>query len=131
QCSSGSNQAGGPLPDVSAEDIENQIDFADIVQGVLIEVDELQRAEVERRLTAGSASGADDVSAGLTGELSHHRTDDAGRTVHEDTLPSSKAAVLEQPLPRGQAGHHEGRAHREVNVARQRREVARLDDRVL
>src|SRR5262249_28166232 len=49
QCSSGSNQACGPLPDV--------------YQGVILEVDELLRAEVERRLTVGSASGIDDVGA--------------------------------------------------------------------
>src|ERR1700731_4927134 len=33
------------------------------------EVDELLRAEVERRLTVGGASGADDVGAGLSCEL--------------------------------------------------------------
>src|SRR5947199_62402 len=119
QRSSGANQARRPLPDIAADDIENQIDFADIFQGVVIEVDELLCAEVESRLTAGSAPGADDVRAGLTCELARHRTDYAGRTVHEDALPHVKAAVLEQPLPRGQARHHEGRAHREINVARQ------------
>jgi hypothetical protein len=51
--------------------------------------------------------------------------------VHEDALPRLKATVLEQPLPRGQARHHEGRAHREINVARQRREVACLDGYIL
>src|ERR687888_1031571 len=51
QRSSGSNQACGPLPDVAADDIEDQIDSADILQGVVLEVDELLRAEVERRLT--------------------------------------------------------------------------------
>src|SRR6267154_4507700 len=127
QRSSGANQARRPLRDVAADDIENQIDFADIFQGVVIEVDELLRAEVESRLTAGSAPGADDVRAGLTCELGRHRTDYAGRTVHEDALPRTKAAVLEQPLPRGQARHHKGRAHCEVNVPRQRREVASLD----
>src|SRR5499425_1841007 len=120
QRSSGANQACGPLRDVAAEDIENQIDSADIFQGVVLEVDELLRAEVERRLTTGSAPGADDVGAGLTCELGCHRTDYAGRTVHQDALPRLKAAVLEQPLPRGQARHHEGRTHREVNVARKR-----------
>ena len=70
QRSSGANQACGPLRDVAAEDIENQINFADVFQGVVLEVDELLRAEVERRLTVGSASGADDVGAGLTCELS-------------------------------------------------------------
>src|SRR5258707_8117601 len=120
QRSSGANQARRPLPDIAADDIENQIDFADVFQGVVIEVDELLCAEVESRLTAASAPGADDVRPGLTCELARHRTDYAGRAVHEDALPPLKAAVVEQPLPRGQARHHERRAHREVNVARQR-----------
>src|SRR6516165_758790 len=128
--SSGANQARRPLRDVAADDIENQIDFADVFQGVFIEVDELLRAEVESRLTAGSAPGADDVRAGLTCELARHRTDYAGRTVHKDTLPRVKAAVLEQPLPRGQAWYNEGRAHREINVARQRCEAACLDGHI-
>src|SRR6266480_4077762 len=131
QRSSGANQARRPLPDIAADDIENQIDFADVFQGVVIEVDELLCAEVERRLTAGSAPGADDVRGGLTCELGRHRTDYAGRTVHEDALPHTKATVLEQPLPRGQARHHEGRAHREINLAPQRREVACLNGYIL
>src|SRR5438045_7724386 len=131
QRSAGPNQARRPLHDVATEDIENQIDFADVFQGVVIEVDELLCAEVESRLTAGSAPGADDVRAGLTCELGCHRTDYAGRTVHEDALPRLKAAVLEQPLPRGQARHREGRALRKDNVARQRREVACLNGYIL
>ncbi len=103
------------------------IDAPDIFQSVVFEVHKLLRAEVERRLTAGNMPGADDVRPGLTCELGCHRTDYAGRTVHEDALPRLKAAVLEQSLPRGQARHHEGGAHREVDVARQRREVACLD----
>src|SRR5215472_14231072 len=128
---SGTNHARRPLRDVAAEYIENQIDPADIFYGVVIEVDELLRAEVERGLTGASAPGADDVRAGLTCELGRHRTDYAGRTVHEDALSRTKAAVLEQPLPRGQARHHEGRTHGEVNVARQRCEVACLDGHIL
>src|SRR6267154_2662635 len=116
QRSSGANQARRPLPDVAADDIENQIDFADVFQGVLIEVDELLCAEVESRLSAASAPGADDVRAGPTCELARHRTDYAGRTVHEDALPRVKAAVLEQPLPRGQSCYYGCGAHREVNV---------------
>src|ERR1700752_4776351 len=61
QRSSGANHAPRPLRDVAAEDIENQIDLADVFQGVVIEVDELLCAEVESRLTGGSAPGADDV----------------------------------------------------------------------
>src|SRR5262245_20583669 len=45
QRSSGANHARRPLRDVTAEDIENQIDPADIFQGVVIEVDELLCAE--------------------------------------------------------------------------------------
>src|SRR5207247_57538 len=71
----GSNQARGPLLDVAADDIEHQIDAADVFQRVVAEVDELHRAKVERPLTVGSASGADDVRAELTRELRHHRPD--------------------------------------------------------
>src|SRR5262249_31523582 len=131
QRSSGANHACRPLGDVAAEDIEHYIDCADIFQGVVIEVDELLCAEVESRLTAGGAPGADDVRAGLTCELGRHRPDYTSRTMHEDALPRTKAAVLEQPLPRGQARHHEGRTHGEVHVARQRCEVACLDGYIL
>src|SRR6516162_1409124 len=55
QRSSGANHARRPLRDVAAEDIENQIDPADIFQGVVIEVDELLCPKVASRLTAGSA----------------------------------------------------------------------------
>src|SRR5205085_12616521 len=122
---------GGPLLDVAADDIEHQIDAADVVEYVVLEVNEVLRAEVERLLTVGRTSGADDVGAELTCELRHHRTDCAGRAVHEDALPRLKAAVLEQSLPRGEARDWQARAHREVDVARQRREVACLDGYIL
>src|SRR2546429_252422 len=96
QRSPGSNQTRGPLLDVAADDIENQVDSADVFQRVVVEVDELLRAEVEHLLTVGSASGADDVRTELTRELRHHRPDCAGRAVHEQALPHLKAAVVEQ-----------------------------------
>src|SRR3954462_9549750 len=64
QRSSGANQARRPLPDIAADDIENQIDPADIFYGVVIEVDDLRCAEVESRLTAASAPCANDIRAG-------------------------------------------------------------------
>src|SRR6188472_2897705 len=131
QCSSGSNHACGPLLDVAADDIEHQIDAADIFQRVVVEVDELLRAKVERLLTVGSASGTDDVAAGLACELRHHRPDCASRAVREDALPRLKTAVLEQSLPRGEARDWQARAYREVDVARQRREVTCLDGYIL
>jgi hypothetical protein len=75
QCSSGPDQACGPLLDVSADDVEHQVDAADVFQRIVVEVDELGRAEVERLLAVGSAPGADDVGAELTCELRHHRPD--------------------------------------------------------
>src|SRR3954471_11303175 len=87
QRSSSANQARRPLRDVAADDIENQIDFADVFQGVVIEIDELLCAEVESRLTGAGTPGADDVRAGLACELARHRTDYAGCTVHQDSLP--------------------------------------------
>src|SRR5262250_3157098 len=72
QRSAGANQARRPLRDVAADDIENQIDFADVFQGVVIEVNELLCAEVESRLTAATATGADNVRARLTCELARH-----------------------------------------------------------
>src|SRR3954452_824236 len=55
QRSSSANQARRPLPEVAANDNKNQINFADVFQGVVIEVDELLCAEVESCLTAASA----------------------------------------------------------------------------
>jgi hypothetical protein len=65
QGSSGANQACGPLLDVSANDIEDQIDAADVFQGVVVEVDELLGAEVERLLAVGGAPRSDDMRASL------------------------------------------------------------------
>src|SRR6478736_3961565 len=47
QRSSGPNKARGALPDVAADEIEHQVDAADVFQGIVLEVDELLRAEVE------------------------------------------------------------------------------------
>ena len=131
QCSSGSNQACGALSDVAADDVEHQIDRADVFENVVLEVDELLRAKVEHRLTISSASGADDVRAGLSCELRHHRSDSAGRAVHDNGFTCLNAAVLEQSLPRGEARDRQTGTYREVDVAGKRREVACLDRHIL
>src|ERR1700758_3936770 len=69
QRSSSANHGRRPLRNVAAEDIAHQIDLADVFQGVVIEADALLCAEVDSRLTGGSAPGADDVCARLTCEL--------------------------------------------------------------
>src|SRR5262245_12169910 len=124
QRSSASNQACGPLPDVAADEIKNEIDSADVFENVVLEVDKFLRAEVEHLLTVSSASGANDVGADLSCKLHHHRSDCAGCAVRENALPRLKTTVLEQSMPRSQARDRQARAHREVDVARQRREVA-------
>jgi hypothetical protein len=47
QRSSGANKASRPLADVAADDIEHQIDSADIFQRILVEVEEFVRAETQ------------------------------------------------------------------------------------
>src|SRR5436305_3870314 len=64
QGSSGSDQVYGALLDVAADDVEHQVDVADVFQRVVVKVDEIHRAEVERGLTVGGAPGADDIRAG-------------------------------------------------------------------
>ena len=54
---SGSDHACGPLEDVAADDVEHQVHATDIFQGVVVEVDELLRAEVERLVAIGGAPG--------------------------------------------------------------------------
>ena len=53
QRASGPDQACGPRLDVPADDVEDQIDPADVVEGVVLEVDELVRTEVECLRTVG------------------------------------------------------------------------------
>jgi NADPH:quinone reductase-like Zn-dependent oxidoreductase len=53
QCSSGSDQARGPLLDVAADDIEHQIDAADVFQGVVVESDRGQLGEIVQRVRDG------------------------------------------------------------------------------
>src|SRR5213595_2416108 len=57
QRSPGPDHACGPPLDVPADDVEHQVDGADVFQRVVLKIDELHRAEVERRLTVGSAPG--------------------------------------------------------------------------
>jgi hypothetical protein len=73
QRSSSPDQTCRPLLDVATDDIENQIDSADVFQGVVVEVDELLRAEVERLLAVSGATGGDDVGAELSREAALNR----------------------------------------------------------
>src|SRR5262249_58056871 len=48
QCSSGSDQACGPLLDVAAHDIQNQIDAPHVFQRVVVDVDQLLSSQAQR-----------------------------------------------------------------------------------
>src|SRR5206468_651359 len=103
---------------------------ADVLQGVVLQVDELMRPEVERSLPVDRASGPDYVATGFTCQLHHDRPDRTCRAVRQHALSRLKTAVLEQALPRSQTRDRQARADREVDFARQWRKVARLDGRV-
>ena len=90
QRSSRANQARRPLRDVAADDIENQIDFADRASLSRSTNSCAPKSRAKSHLTAGGAPAADDVGAGLTRKLARHRTDYAGRTVHEDARAPGK-----------------------------------------
>src|SRR3546814_3215163 len=110
QRSSRSNKSRRPLPDIAADEIEHQIDPANVFEHVVVEIDKLLRSKLERLVPVDSASGADDVGTGLACELRHHRSDCASRTVCDDALSCPQAAVLEQSLPRSQARDRQARA---------------------
>src|SRR3546814_16303235 len=84
QRSSRSNKSRRPLPDIAADEIEHQIDPANVFEHVVVEIDKLLRSKLERLVPVDSASGADDVGTGLACELRHHRSDCASRAVCED-----------------------------------------------
>src|SRR5262249_28527759 len=70
QCSSISNEPRGPLADVTADDIEYEVDMADVVQRVVVvEIDEFLCAKVECFLPVSRASGANDIRTSLAREL--------------------------------------------------------------
>src|SRR5581483_4687525 len=99
QRSAGADETRGSLSDVAADEIEHQVDAADVFQSVVVEIDELTRAEVERLLPVGCAPGADHVGAGFACELRHHGPDCAGGAVREHALSGLQTAELEQSLP--------------------------------
>jgi hypothetical protein len=128
ECSSGSDETRGPLADVAAEDIEHQIDPADIFQRIVPEVDELLRVEVERRLTVGRASGTDDLCTRRACELCRHGAgvrrlhgpQRSGRSLREPVRTSGSPTHRQESLPRGIDRHHQGDRHRHIAVVHRR-----------
>ena len=51
--------------------------------------------------------------------------------MRENALPCAQAAALQQPLPRRETRYRQACAHREVDIAGQRSQIARLDGHVL
>ena len=65
QCPARPDDARRAPLDVTADDIEDQVDPADVFEILVVEVEELVRAEVERRLAVRRPAGTDDVGAEL------------------------------------------------------------------
>jgi hypothetical protein len=81
QRSSGLDQGSGPLLNVATDDIEDQIDAADVLQRVVLKVDELMRAEV---VCGCRIRGATSGSRGEIAALARHAaygSDTRGRRV--------------------------------------------------
>ena len=85
------------------------------------EVDELLGSEVERRVTVGGPSGADDLGAGVASELRHHRAD--RRRPHRGRgggCPSPQSAVVDDPptrsAPRRQGSRPPRSRHRRATA---------------
>ena len=100
ECSPRLYQAGGPLADVTANDIEHQIDSAHVFQRVVVEVHELVHPKRERLFTVSGAAGTDDVGADFSSELCDHCPDCPCRAVCEYALACPQPPMHEKPLPR-------------------------------
>ena len=82
-----------------SDDIEYRIDFADVFQGVVIEVDKLLYVEAQNPLTAASAPCDDDIPANLTRancSPSNRLRPPYRARGHSASL---KTAVIEESLP--------------------------------
>ena len=90
QRSPGPDQTRGPLLDAATDDIENQIDCADVLQRVVAEVDGLLRARVVRLLAVGGETIADDATYAPNSCASCVAVDPdcAGRAVHAALCPA-------------------------------------------
>ena len=89
------NQARGPLADVAADQIEHQIDLADIFQPFVLEVDVFLCTEVERLLAVGARPVPMTCAPANLASCVTIDPDRACRSVRDDALPRSKVAVIE------------------------------------
>ena len=107
-----------PLPDVTADDIEHHIDFGRRLRGRRADRDRRTPSrQVEHRLTVGTASGADDVGAGLSCERQHHRARRRRpRRAPRRSAPPEGGHGRTVPAGRS-ARDRQARAHRKVDVA--------------
>jgi hypothetical protein len=103
--------------DVSADDVDDQIDRPYLFERVSAEVDELVGAVLERLLSVGRSAGADDVRARLPRELRDHRPHCTGGTVRKDGLARPESSVLEEALPRRETRDRQARSHGELDIS--------------
>ena len=127
----GSDQGGRAIADLATEDVEHEINLADVLEAVVFQIDEAIDADLSSCCSLRRAAGADHVRAGRPRELDGQRADTARRAVDEHGLTGAQLPVFEETLPSREPGDRERRGDGVVDVRRQRGEVACLHRRVL
>src|SRR5262249_14844747 len=85
----------------------------------------------EDALTSAGSAGTDHMGASPMGQLHRDRPDPAGSPMDHDGLPGLEVAVVEQRLPRRQAGLGDRGGFEEIDARRLRRDAASVDGDVL
>ena len=84
---------------MTAEHVEYHVDFANVLQPIMVQVQEEMRTQIEHGLTLGSAAGTDHQSPRLAGQLHSDRSDASGGAMDDDRLPRRESSVDEKSLP--------------------------------
>ncbi len=127
----GAQECGGAVADLATDHVEHDVDLADVLEVVVVQVEELVGALGAGQVPVGGPAGADDVGSGLAGQLYGDRADGAAGAVDEDGLACLQVSVVEQRLLGRQTGHRQCRCGDVVDVGGERCQVAGLHGGVL
>ena len=105
QRSPGLEQRGRAGQDVAADRVEDQVSPAGrVLEALGVQRDVAVGAQLHDQRPGVAAPGPDHLGAGPAGQLDRHRPDRAARAVDDHRLPLGQLSVVEQGLPRRQAG---------------------------
>jgi hypothetical protein len=128
----GPEQDGGAVEHLAADRVHHQVGLAGrVVEAVRVQRDETVGAHLGGQLPGPLAPRPDHLRAGPAGQLHRRRSDRAARAVDDHRLSPGQVSVVEQGLPRGQAGPRHRRGVHVVGGARLAGHVARLHGHVL